>query len=74
MTRLQLQEEHASWVFANQTKLLLSRFLARYIAVGDEITFPIPSGGTVGAEILIAKNSASAAGRYLYEAPIGYVS
>jgi hypothetical protein len=61
-------------VFANQTKLHLSLFLAKYVAVGDEITFPIPSRDTFAAEILITKNSTSAASGYLYQAPIGYVS
>jgi hypothetical protein len=61
-------------VFANETKLLLSRFLAKYVAIGDEVAFPIPTAGTGGAEILITKNSTSAASRYLYEAAIGYVS
>jgi hypothetical protein len=74
VTKLQLHEQYAACVFANQSKLLLSGFLARYVAVGDEITFPIPMGDTVGAEILIAKNSTSTAGRYLYEAPVAYVS
>jgi hypothetical protein len=74
VTKLQLQEEHASCLFANQTKLLLSRFLAKHVAIGDEIAFPVPTGSTVGAEILITKTSISAASRYLYEAPIGYVS
>src|SRR5271167_5284835 len=72
--KLQLQEDHASCVFANQTRLLLSRFLAKYVAIGDEIAFPVPTENTVGAEILITKTATSAVGRYLYETPIGYVS
>jgi hypothetical protein len=73
VTKLQLHEQYAACVFANETKLLLSRFLAKYVAIGDEVAFPIPTSGTGGAETLITKNSTSAAGRYLYEAPIGYV-
>ena len=61
-------------MFANQTKLLLSRFLAKSVAVGDEITFPIPAPDAVGPEILVTKNAASGPSRYLYQAPIGYVS
>jgi hypothetical protein len=61
-------------VFANQTKLLLPRFLAKFVAVGDEITFPIPAPDTVGPEILVSKNAASGPSRYIYQAPIGYVS
>src|SRR5208283_2339954 len=69
-----LQEEPAACVFANQTKFLVSRFLAKFVAVGDEITFPIPAPDTVGPEILITKNAASGPSRYIYQAPIGYVS
>src|SRR5271167_600790 len=71
---VQLQEELAACVFANQTKLLLSRFLAKSVAVGDEITFPIPAPNAVGPEIVVTKNAASGPSRYLYQAPIGYVS
>ena len=49
---VQRQEDPAACVFANQTKLLLSRFLAKSVAVGDEITFPIPAPDAVGPEIL----------------------
>ena len=71
---VQPNEEHAACVFADQTKLLLSRFLAKSVAVGDEITFPIPTPDTVGPEILVTKNAASGPSRYLYQAPIGYVT
>jgi hypothetical protein len=74
VTNVELLEDAAACVFANQTKLLLSRFLAKYVAIGDEVAFPVPTGETVGAEILITKNSISATSRYLYQAPIGYVS
>src|SRR5271167_5237059 len=69
-----LQEEPAACVFANQSKLLLPRFLAKFVAVGDEITFPIPAPDTVGPEILVSKNAASGPSRDIYQAPIGYVS
>ena len=71
---VQRQEDPAACVFANQTKLLLSRLLAKSVAVGDEITFPISVPDAVGTEILITKNAASGPSRYLYQAPIGYVS
>ena len=71
---VQRQEDPAACVFANQTKLLLSRFLAKSVAVGDEITFPIPAPDAVGPEILVTKNAASGPSRYIYQAPIGYVS
>ena len=71
---VQRQDDPAACVFANQTKLLLPRFLAKSVAVGDEITYPIPAPDTVGPEILVNKNAASGPSRYLYQAPIGYVS
>src|SRR5664279_1748879 len=71
---VQRQDDPAACVFANQTKLLLSRLLAKSVAVGDEITFPISVPDAVGTEILITKNSASGPSRYIYQAPIGYVS
>ena len=45
-----------------------------YVAIGDEITFPIPSPDATGAEIYITKNGASGTNRFLYLAPIGYAS
>src|ERR1017187_1077981 len=74
VAKLQLQGDPAACVFANQTKLLLSRFLAKSVAVGDEITFPIPAPDAVGPEILVTKNATPGPGRYIYQAPIGYVS
>ena len=71
---VQRQEEPAACVFANQTKLLLPRFLAKSVAVGDEITFPIPAPDAVGPEILVTKNAVSEPSSYIYQAPIGYVS
>ena len=71
---VQRQDDPAACVFANQTKLLLSRLLAKSVAVGDEITFSIPAPDAVGPEIFVTKNAASGPSRYLYQAPIGYVS
>ena len=61
-------------MFANQTKLLLSRSLVPYVALGDEITFPIPSLDAAGPEILVTKNAAAGPNRYIYQAPIGHLS
>ena len=71
---IQPHEELAACVFPDQTKLLLSRFVAKFVAVGDEITFAIPEPDAVGPEFLVTKNSASGPSRYVYRAPIGYVS
>src|SRR5271165_6695844 len=74
VTKVELREDGVVCVFANQTRLLLSRFLGSRVAVGDEIAFPVPGGDTVGTEILITRNAASRPNRYLYHVPIGYVS
>src|SRR5271165_1000591 len=71
---IQRQSDPAACVFPNQTRLLLSRSLAPYVAIGDEITFPIPAPDAVGPEILITKNAASGPSRYIYQVPIGYAS
>src|SRR5271157_528487 len=71
---VQRQEDPAACVFANQTKLLLSRFLAKSVAVGDEINFPIPEPDAVGPEILVTKNASAGPNRYIYQAPIGCVT
>jgi hypothetical protein len=70
---IQLQENLAGFVLANQAKILLRPFLAGYIGIGDEIAFPVPARYTIRAEILITKNSGSGPNRYLYHVPIGYV-
>src|SRR5271166_4391046 len=71
---IQRGSDPAACMFANRTKLLLSRSTVPYVALGDEITFPIPAPDAVGLEILITKNAASGLSRYIYQAPIGYVS
>src|SRR5208283_322530 len=71
---IQRPSDAPACVFANQTKLLLPRFLAPYVAIGDEISFPVPSADAVGTEIYIRKNCYSETNRILYQAPIGYVS
>src|SRR3974390_1043861 len=73
VTKVELREDGVVCVFANQTKLLVSRFLGSRVAVGDEIAFPVPEGDAVGTEILITRNAASRPNRYLYHVPIGYV-
>ncbi len=74
VVRIERGSDPAACMFANQTKLLLSRSLVPYVALGDEIAFPIPAPDAAGPEILITKNAASGTSRYIYQAPIGYVS
>ncbi|MGO9517794.1 MAG: hypothetical protein ACLPND_12175 [Candidatus Korobacteraceae bacterium] len=71
---IQRQSETAACLFPNQTKLLLSRSLVPYVAISDEITFPIPAPEAAGLEILVTKKAASGSNRYIYQVPIGYGS
>ena len=71
---IQRQQDPATCVLANQGKLVLSRFLATCVAIGDEITFPIPTAQAIGAEIFIAKQTPSGTIPSLYQAQIGYVT
>src|SRR5208337_4821505 len=71
---VQRLDDPAACVFANQTKLLLPRLIAKYVSAGDEITIPIPAPDAVGSEMLVTKKAGSGPSRYLYQAPIGYVS
>jgi hypothetical protein len=74
VVNVQHHEDPAAFVLANQAKILLQPFLAGYIGIGDEVAFPVPTRNTIRAEILITKNSGSGPSRYIYQAPIGYVS
>jgi hypothetical protein len=71
---VQRQENPAICVFANRSKLLVSRFLAAYVTFGDDIAFPVSTGDAAGTEILITKNGGSGRKSYVYHVPIGYVS
>jgi len=72
---VQRQEESPACVLANRTTLRISSLLASYLAIGDEVTFPIPTTDAVGTEIYVTKNSASSRlQRCVYLAPIGHVS
>jgi hypothetical protein len=58
----------------NQSKVLLPRLLASHIAIGDEITFPIPDRGVAGAEVYLTKAPSFEAANCFYLAPLGYAS
>lgn len=62
------------FLFADQTRLVLSRFLGSRVAMGGEITFTVPTKGEMGTEILTTKHGVSGCNRYLYQAPIGCVT
>jgi hypothetical protein len=46
-------------VLASRRKILVSRFLASRIMVGDEIAFPIPARDAAGPEIYVTKAHSS---------------
>src|SRR6516165_8092969 len=71
---VELRQDAAVCVIADKTRLLLSRFLGSRVAVGDDIAYAVPTGDEVGTEILITKHAVTGPSRYLYHAPIGYVS
>lgn len=61
-------------MLANHGKILVPRQLLKYVAAGDEITFPIPEGAASGAEIYVTKASSSGSKSCLYQAGIGHVT
>jgi hypothetical protein len=61
-------------VLANKSEILLSRFLACHIDVGDEIAFTLPGNNSIGAEIYRTKTSSQARTPNIYQAQIGYVA
>ncbi len=71
---VQPQEKPAICVFANRSKLLVSRLIASHVVIGDDIAFPVSTGDAVRTEILITKNAGAGPKGYLYHVPIGHVS
>ncbi len=67
--------QRATCLLSEGSPLLVSNFLAGYIAPGDEVEFPI-AVDSAGArtEIYIRKTTSSLGTRDLYQAPIGYVT
>ena len=71
---VQRRQDPATCALSNQGKVVVSRILATYVAIGDEITYPIPTGEAIGAEIFITKPTPSGTIPSLYQAQIGYVT
>jgi hypothetical protein len=70
-----LQERDKSLcVLADRNTVHLPVFMGRYLVAGDEITFPVPVGETIGAEIFVSKSALFGITPSLYLAPIGCVS
>ena len=74
VAKVELRADAAACVLGDQTRLLLWRFLGSRVVTGDEIAFAVPTEDEVGTEILVTKHAVSRRDRYLYQAPIGYVS
>jgi hypothetical protein len=60
------QPKAISCALANRSRVLLPLLLANHIAVGDEITYPIPAEDGVGTEVFVKKVSSAAAGSCIY--------
>jgi hypothetical protein len=56
------QEKAICCGLENRSKVLLPLLFANQIAVGDEITLPIPPGNAAGAEIMLMKGPLQARG------------
>ena len=74
LVRLIRQPEAVLCVLTGGATVLLPCLLASHIAIGDEITFPIPAGDAMGTEIYVSKAISLRMGNSLYLAPIGYVT
>lgn len=60
---------------ANRTNMRISALLAPQIAIGDEITFPIPTGSEIGGEIYVAKGTAASGLHHdIHQAPVEHVT
>jgi hypothetical protein len=68
------QQKAISCGLENRSKVLLPLLFANHIAVGDEITLPIPPGNAAGAEIMLMKGASPGAWRCIYLVPIEYVT
>src|SRR3974390_3184786 len=53
VTSLQLQQDSVACELSNRNRLLVSRLLAKHIAVGDEITFSVATEDGRRTEVLI---------------------
>ncbi len=68
------RQNAVSCILANHTPLLLPPFCASHIAIGDEITFPIPNENGSGAEAYVTKNGKAERRASLYLVPIEYAA
>jgi hypothetical protein len=68
------QPEAIDCLVAKRGHIRLPLLLASYIAIGDEITFPIPVGDAIGAEICITRTASPEGRPCVYLAPVEYVT
>src|SRR6266536_5541349 len=68
------QEKAISCALENRSKVLLPLLFVNQIAVGDEITLPIPPGNAAGAEIMLMKWASTGARRCIYLVPIEHAT
>src|SRR6266542_4184179 len=68
------QPKAISCALANRSRVLLPLLLANRIAVGDEITYPIPAEDGVGMEVFVKKVSSAGTGACIYLASIEHAT
>jgi hypothetical protein len=68
------QEKAIFCTLENRSTVLLPLLFANHIAVGDEITLPIPPGNAAGAEIMLMKGASPGARRCIYLVPIEHAT
>src|SRR5713226_1741807 len=68
------REKAISCVLANRTTVLLPLLFASHIAIGDEVTFPLPAENAVGAEVYLTKPSVLGTRNGLYLVPIEHAT
>jgi hypothetical protein len=68
------QPKAISCALTNRSRVLLPLLFANCIAVGDEITYPIPAEDGMGTEVFVKKGSSAAAGACIYLASVEYAT
>jgi hypothetical protein len=63
-----------SCLLSNGTRVLLPFVFRDRLAIGDEITFTIPTGEDVRSEVLVTMRPSSGRGKCMYLAPIEYAT
>jgi hypothetical protein len=75
VVRVDRQTNPPVCLLANRTNIRISTLLALHLGAGDELAFPIRTGGEITGEVYITKGAASSGRPHdVYQAQIGYVT